>query len=373
MINFSNFLKEDAGERPFLNKWYTPKEVEDKLHSATIAQADPTDRRNIREYTYDSSRINHPLLHSLPPILNGLKATHNSIIDASKPTGHHFYVYTGSPSANFADMAKNSKDGILHSPAHISTSLNKSVAVSFSNPKTETSSVCRINIAPKDRVVYVGKDSHHPHEKELIIPAGTSIKYTHTDNSGTHHFDLHSQNLQHAPEFDHAQIDKNLDTILNRSNMKVRKWITSQLTSDRILHTFSPEHMKALADNVAKTPHDYINHFGIAALESPHTDKDRIVDQVVHHNNQDFAKDILRYGHAKHRRLDLLNLIGNHDVVLGLASSKYFVQSAKPDEFDVLVDKVRSAKVTDPDILKNLKNSPHFKKEHEFKLHGVSI
>lgn len=373
MIKFSSLIKEDVNERPYLNKWYSPKEVEDKLHNATIEKAKPQDIKNIREYTCDSSRINHPLLHSLPPLLNGLKDTHNSIIDSSRATGHHFYAYTGSPKADFAEMAKNSKDGILHSPAHISTSLHKSVAESFSRPLTKTSSVSRINIGPEHRVVYVGKHSQHPHEKELIIPAGTNLKYTHTDNNGIHHFDIHSQDLNHAPNFDHAQIDKNLDTILKRPDMNVRKWITSQLNSGRILNSFSPDHMKALADNVAKTPHDYIKHFGIASLVSQHTDKNHIVDQTLHHKNEEFARDILRYGHAKHRRLDLLKSIGRHDVVSALASSKYFVQSVKPDELDVLVDKVKTAKVSDPEILKNLKNSKHYQREHDSKLHGISL
>ena len=72
-------------------------------------------------------------------------------------------------------------EGILHHPAYLSTSLNKSTAKRFSpHDNKNEKNVLKIHVPEGSSGSYVGHISFNPKEKEFILPAGTNLKYHHT-------------------------------------------------------------------------------------------------------------------------------------------------------------------------------------------------
>ena len=130
-----------------------------------------------------------------------------------KPAKHKVHLFSGDH-RNFEDLAKESKDNILHLPAHTSMTHDWGTAKSFALAKRDSSkryNIMHIAIAPRDKLIHVAHISHSDHEYESILPAGTNIKYhgtTHLEiehatpyeNNGImhsiiklHHFTVHSQ------------------------------------------------------------------------------------------------------------------------------------------------------------------------------------
>jgi len=211
------------------------KKISDLLHSK---QPEPTKKqhKHLQEYSYapddlptskgfnqksdtggfHSSLINKKLIdnhkkNKAPT--EGMKPDqleiHNSISKlASHPLGHQAHLYSG-VGFDPKKAAEESEGGILHLPAHMSTSHDVSIAANFAdanNVERRTGRhIIHIDAKPTDRGFHVGKHSEEQHENETIIPAGTKLKYSHTTvHSGTsiysqkakfyvHHFTIHSQ------------------------------------------------------------------------------------------------------------------------------------------------------------------------------------
>ena len=192
-----------------------------KLHKATANDLDDESKKRIKRYTGTSKDGDHTGSYSLnkklskggKPRGDDLKM-HRAIVDHAKPSGHEFHTFSGT-SRDFSEIAKNSKDGIIHSPAHISVTHSPEVAKDFADQKyfakdkgvdvDSRRHLIHIHVKPHDKILHVSRHSEHSSEHETIIPAGTKLKYHHSsDHEGggsgrfkktyrVHHFTIHSQ------------------------------------------------------------------------------------------------------------------------------------------------------------------------------------
>ena len=125
---------------------------------------------------------------------------HQTILKHAKPLGKKITLYHGTEH-DFGKAAKKSKGGVIHSPAHLSTSHDHKVSKGFGKH------VVAIHAGKKDKAVHLdGKGDHsHSHEKETVVPAGTKLKHikSHKTSDGytIHHFKVHHQD-------DHEHYDK---------------------------------------------------------------------------------------------------------------------------------------------------------------------
>ena len=131
---------------------------------------------------------------NLKKINNSEAHVHHTIIKHSKPLGKKITLYHGSHH-DFGKAAKESKKGIVHNPAHMSTSHDHKSATNFGSGH-----VVVIHAHKKTKAVHVdgkGSKSEGSSEKETVIPAGTKLKHikSHktTDGYDVHHFKVHSQ------------------------------------------------------------------------------------------------------------------------------------------------------------------------------------
>jgi len=175
-------------------KWYTGYNHDtDKSNSLSM-------NKKLIEDNGSDKRLTHQQL-----------ASHNTIKHLASPIGRELHVYSGTKT-NFGELAKKSKDGILHSHAHLSVTHVPQAALNFAHDNLslrpeEDRNMIHIHMKPKDKGVHVSKISEYPDEHETIIPSGTKLKYKNTTRhivnknkfTGTtthinvHHFTIHSQ------------------------------------------------------------------------------------------------------------------------------------------------------------------------------------
>ena len=124
---------------------------------------------------------------------------HHTIHKHAKPLGKKITLYHGSHH-DFGSAAKKSKDGVIHSPAHMSTSHDHKSATEFGSGH-----VVVIHAHKKTKAVHIdgkGSKSAGSSEKETVLPAGTKLKHVKshktTDGFNVHHFKVHSQD-DHEP------------------------------------------------------------------------------------------------------------------------------------------------------------------------------
>lgn len=189
-------------------------DLSDKLHDATAHTLDDKESEHIKRYTGDdehddsqtgSSRLNRKLIHG-QELTHSEKNMHNTIMKHAKASGHEFHTFSGT-TRDFEHLAKHTKDGIFHSPAHISTTHSLNGARHFADNKHVDGGeegekhLMHIHVKPHDKVLHVSGHSQYSHEHETIIPAGTKLKYhgssMHDNGLGdkykAHHFTIHSQ------------------------------------------------------------------------------------------------------------------------------------------------------------------------------------
>lgn len=125
---------------------------------------------------------------------------HHTILKHAKPLGKDITLYHGTH-YNFEHAAKKSKNKVIHSPAHLSTSHDHWTAEHFAATQWTDEPgrhMLAIHAKKKDKGVYMdGKTEHGGGEKETVIPAGTKLKHikSHLTKDGyhLHHFKIHSQ------------------------------------------------------------------------------------------------------------------------------------------------------------------------------------
>lgn len=169
------------------------------------------DRDAVHRYTKHNTETNTAYSKSLnDSLIKGEKPSrsdekmHNAIKAHVHKAGEDVHLYSGT-NHDFSETAKKSKDGILHSPAHISATHSHRTASNFADdggkPWEEPRHIVHIHVKPHDKILHVSGVSELPHERESIIPSGTNLKYSHSTrhyhglrtNVNVHHFTIHSQ------------------------------------------------------------------------------------------------------------------------------------------------------------------------------------
>jgi hypothetical protein len=173
------------------------------LHKNTWKNIPKDDIEPIREYTNDSESLNNKLIKG-EKLDDKEQKTHDAILKNSKPLYHEVHLYSGT-SHDFGKMARASKNGIIVSPAHLSTTHRLITAMHFTRRKNEGDAhIIHIHAKPEDKGLHVSitnKTSGEPdREHETILPAGTKLKYSHStvhkykhQPFKIHHFTIDSQ------------------------------------------------------------------------------------------------------------------------------------------------------------------------------------
>lgn len=129
---------------------------------------------------------------------------HHTILKHAKPLGKNITLYHGTWH-DFGKAAKKSKDGVVHSPAHLSTTHDHKIAKNFGggDEGDDHHHMVVIHAKKKDKGVYMdGESPKGGGERETVIPAGTKLKHikSHKTKDGyhLHHFHIHHQE-NHKP------------------------------------------------------------------------------------------------------------------------------------------------------------------------------
>ena len=198
--------------------------LSDKLIE-TKGEISPAHKDKLKIYSMGSRQLNKSLIKAHkdghtnfeehdPMRKHALQNTHAAIMNNLHSPGQHLSLYSGTPH-NFGDVAKQSKDGIVHSPAHISASHDIDVGMHFARQTAgwkqndeNPAHMVHIRVKPHQKILHMSDHSDYPAEHESIVPAGTKLKYSHTtehwgrtdpvnDPIGKrspvhiHHFDIH--------------------------------------------------------------------------------------------------------------------------------------------------------------------------------------
>lgn len=106
------------------------------------------------------------------------------------PLEHDIHVYHGTSAFNPGEEAAKHKGGIhishdgkprktegnkIHLPAYTSTSLDKNTAQGFAGTG-EGTHIIHVHMKKGQHGLYMGKNSHHDCEKEMILPRDTKLK-----------------------------------------------------------------------------------------------------------------------------------------------------------------------------------------------------
>lgn len=172
------------------------RELESKHHNMTNYNQH---MRSIRDYTGDSTTHNSTLwrMHTgeLPKALAGhdMREHIGPLDRALKANKITTDVDTYSSTRHDPRTMKN-KNGIVHHPAFLSTSVDPMVAVRKDNNATDTEldngktrvdhHILHIPVPKGQKGFYVGENrdyTKYVHEKELILPRGLKMKHEYTD------------------------------------------------------------------------------------------------------------------------------------------------------------------------------------------------
>ena len=215
MILFKKLLEWAKDDEHHYNEEIKDLDERLKNHYSTIK---PEHNGSIREYTGVGSKyvnnhlwknrsgIEHPYYPYMrnnkysDKIPSMIKDLDSSI--SSHKTPESFTVYSGTPHDPREWM---NSEGIMHHPAYLSTSLNKSIAQGFTEGRFEEKDkvdglehrhLLKIHVPKDHHGIYIGKIYHR--EKEFILPRGTNLKHLGTEkkqyDSGTldyiHHMEI---------------------------------------------------------------------------------------------------------------------------------------------------------------------------------------
>lgn len=320
--------------------------ISQKLHDATASNLSGHDINHIKDYTNSSRRLNNRLIHGFHPLQE--TGVHDTITKHAKPSGHSVTLYSGTRGVDFSKLAKQSKDNILHSPAHISATHRHEVATDFSNGH-----MIAIHVKPEDKILHV---SHHSamgkHEAETIIPAGTKLQYSHsTPQEHTlnklHHFTIHSQE-EHKPTPSPTAHD--IDKVFkhNGKNEYRTPFIASldkSSTIEHYPHMIEPHHIEsAIKDKDAGARTDA----GIKAVMHPKANAEHLKTYINKHSQHLLNSHSTLLSVMKHPEFNKKHL---HQVAGMIKKHK------DEDPYELKISKIRTAVLTHP-----LCDSSHVKK-----------
>jgi hypothetical protein len=187
-------------------------------------------KKSLKAYTGGSSNLNNELIKAHhegrepfsewpESIRKQALRQHNAIMQNTHGPGQAVSLFTGTPH-DFGAMGKEAKDGIVHSPAHISASHDIGVGMHFARQaagwngeaqpgaQEDDAHMVHIRVKPHNKIVHMSHHSDYPAEHESVVPAGTKLKYSHSTTHWTkreadggpgserrrvqiHHYDIH--------------------------------------------------------------------------------------------------------------------------------------------------------------------------------------
>ena len=201
-------------------------QISDHLHKHYGSHVSDEDSKHIKDYTdsENASSISKSLIQShrwghdpVRHLSDHEEHIHDAIQKNAKPSQHEFHLHTGvSRDLGGAHNDPRNKDGLVHSPAHISATHDLETASHFAhkagnNDRGTVHHMMRIKIKKGDKILHVSRHSDLPEEHETIIPAGTTLKHIkttlhHHDGSevegaspgkkykvAVHHYEIHHQ------------------------------------------------------------------------------------------------------------------------------------------------------------------------------------
>jgi len=166
------------------------KPLHDRL-TAHYKHFDQWHLRKLKKYSDESEATNNYLWqrHKRRTIGNGHErgGESSNVQKLDEATQIHktpeaMTVYSG---VQYDPRKKMNKEGIVHHPAYLSTSLRHSIAEGFAyNQKDDgaTRHVLHIHLKKGTTGAYIGDHSHSPPEREFLLPRGTNLKHQGTDS-----------------------------------------------------------------------------------------------------------------------------------------------------------------------------------------------
>lgn len=170
-----------------------PNHINDEDTKSIAKYADHNEETDVT----NSSELNKSLIRGEKPSRSDEKM-HNAIKNNVHQSKTDFHAFSGT-SRDFEHLNKSTKNGIFHSPAHISTTHDPNIADEFARGKKSSDDVkhiIHIHVKHGNKILHISHKSGFPREHETIIPSGTSLKYSHStkdEHHKIHHFTIHSQ------------------------------------------------------------------------------------------------------------------------------------------------------------------------------------
>jgi hypothetical protein len=153
----------------------------------------PYHEETLNDYSNSSETLNdyHWNLHHKKVSKNSSFEKSSKVMDdalSAEKTPHPITLYSGTQ----ADPRKRkNKEGIVHHPAYLSTSISKDVAKGFARSKStqrqgikeEHAHILKINVPKEHNGSYIERISDCPTEQEFVLPRGVNMKHIKTVKS----------------------------------------------------------------------------------------------------------------------------------------------------------------------------------------------
>lgn len=233
---YKNHVKKIFVDKEHAGK--SSKEISDHLHKHYGAHVSEEDSAHIKRYTdtETAKSMSHALIRAHK---NGddpkdymeddeIEA-HDAIHRNAKPSEHEFHLHSGI-GWRLGAAHEGSRNGLVHSPAHISATHDLGTASYFAHGAGKKDPdryhhMMRVKIKKGDKILHVSRHSKYGDEEhETIIPAGTTLKhikttYHHHDGSevhgakpgdkyklAMHHYEIHNPNSDRQQKSDYRNL-----------------------------------------------------------------------------------------------------------------------------------------------------------------------
>lgn len=261
---------------------------------------------HLREYTCGSASLNqsHVDRHLYGTSLDAShEAQTKALLSASTHTvGHEHHLYSGVKNWHPQEAANSSKEGVVSLPAFTSTSTSKSKARSFASRHSsdDKKHILKIHMKPEDRAIHLGSKSSYGQEHESILPAGTKLKYSHTeddpnDSSSTmlHHFTVHDQPKDEEDYHKRFKVIGNINNALNHHDSHIRSKALSKAPGQKLLSYMKKNRKNLVVDDYLSVLANHnVNHKHLDLMKDHPDDYTR---RLVHANSAIKEEDLRKY------------------------------------------------------------------------------
>ena len=186
----NNSIKEAYTVNDFLGDRKKEREESQPLHEELSKHYDLDkyfhEKHHLKEYSDDSSGVNNYLWkkHKKEKMDDEEKSFKEDVPHLDKAlstfrTHKDFTVHSG---VIYNPIDKKNKEGVVHHPAYLSTSLERGRASAFSDlKKGNVRHVISIKIPKGSKGAYIGDHSYNQDEREFLIPRGANLKHIKTE------------------------------------------------------------------------------------------------------------------------------------------------------------------------------------------------